>query len=151
MYQLSGEFHCKLDAKGRLLIPSALRRLLPEKLTLKLGFEQRIELYPAEVWHEKLTKIKTKLNEFNPQHRQFLREYTSGLQTLEIDNIGRILLAKPLLERCQITTEIVIQCFDDYMEICSKAAYDEMYANLNSAAFSDLAQSILGTEGGINA
>ena len=46
MIQLLGEFDCKLDAKGRLMVPSSLKKQLPnvekEGLVINRGFEKHL-------------------------------------------------------------------------------------------------------------
>ncbi len=52
MIQLIGEFECKLDAKGRLVVPAALKRQLPdveqEGLIVNRGFDKNLVIYTRE-------------------------------------------------------------------------------------------------------
>ena len=57
MQRLTGEFQCKVDAKGRLRIPSSLvRQLGSDNLTFTInrGFEKHLILYPKMVWDKNL-------------------------------------------------------------------------------------------------
>ena len=51
MAGLVGEYECKIDAKGRFLFPSGLRRQLTpaanEVFMLNKGFENCLTLYPS--------------------------------------------------------------------------------------------------------
>ena len=46
----TSEFECKLDAKGRLVLPSKLKSILPEAsirhLVIRKGFEPNLIIYP---------------------------------------------------------------------------------------------------------
>jgi len=52
MVQLLGEYDCKIDAKGRLRMPSALLKQLGElesyKFVVNRGFEKCLMLYPED-------------------------------------------------------------------------------------------------------
>jgi MraZ protein len=49
MSHFLGEFDCKLDAKGRMMIPSSLKKQLPEAeregLVINRGFEKHLVIY----------------------------------------------------------------------------------------------------------
>jgi len=61
MTNLIGEYECKVDAKGRLLIPSALRKqFAPEaegRLYVKRGIEQCLEIYQKHDWEALSKKV----------------------------------------------------------------------------------------------
>ena len=54
MTNFIGEFECKLDAKGRLMLPSSLRKQLDpaaqESFVMNRGFEKCLVLYPKNDW-----------------------------------------------------------------------------------------------------
>jgi MraZ protein len=54
MKNLLGSFECKLDSKGRLVIPAELRRLMPRKpgsvYVISVGKEKCLTLFPAKEW-----------------------------------------------------------------------------------------------------
>ena len=54
--QLLGEYECKLDAKGRLRVPSGLISQLGEgekqKFVVNRGFEKCLVLYPLPLWRK---------------------------------------------------------------------------------------------------
>ena len=68
MNLLSGEYECKLDPKGRLVLPAKVKSNLPEQsgnqLVLVRGFEPCLVLYPRAAWrviHEKVMASRRKL------------------------------------------------------------------------------------------
>ena len=54
MTNLIGEYECKVDAKGRLLVPSALRKQFSAEaegvLFVKRGIESCLEIYQKHDW-----------------------------------------------------------------------------------------------------
>ncbi len=55
MSHFLGEFECKLDAKGRMMIPGGLKRQLPEAeregLVINRGFEKHLVIYTRKEWN----------------------------------------------------------------------------------------------------
>ena len=71
-----GEFECKLDAKGRLMLPSNLRKQLDpsaqERFVMNRGFEKCLVLYPKNDW-EYISAEVNKLNQYVKKNREFRR------------------------------------------------------------------------------
>ena len=72
MAGLVGEFEVKMDAKGRFLFPSGLRKQLPpasqRDFMLNKGFEECLTLYPMTEWEkisEKLSKMNLAIRNIN--------------------------------------------------------------------------------------
>ena len=110
MVQLLGEFDCKLDAKGRLMVPSSLKKQLPnveqEGLVINRGFEKHLVIYPKKVW-EGIVEELSKLNPYEQKNREFIRYFTRGATELTLDATGRVNLPKSLLESVGIEISAV--------------------------------------------
>ena len=152
MTNLIGEYECKVDAKGRLLIPSALRKQFSAeaegRLFVKRGIETCLELYQKHDWERVSAKV-AGLNQFVKKNRLFARKFISGVAQLEVDNVGRILLPKPLLDYAGVNKAMVLFAYGDKIEIWSKEKYD---AELEMGAdeFSDLAEDVMGGSSSFN-
>ncbi|MGF1925499.1 MAG: division/cell wall cluster transcriptional repressor MraZ [Bacteroidia bacterium] len=146
MIQLLGEFDCKLDAKGRLMVPSSLKKQLPnvekEGLVINRGFEKHLVIYPKKVWEGIVAEL-SKLNPYEKKTREFIRFFTRGATELNVDQTGRVLLPKSLLEFAGINGDVVLACQFDKIEVWSKAAYDSLLDN-EPENFSDLAEEVMG-------
>ena len=72
MAHFLGEFDCKLDAKGRLMIPAGLKKQLPEAehegLVINRGFEKHLVLYTRKEWEV----IVDELAKLNPYEKKTL-------------------------------------------------------------------------------
>ncbi len=146
MIQLLGEFDCKLDSKGRLMVPSSLKKQLPnvenEGLVINRGFEKHLVIYPRSVW-EKIVADLSRLNPYEKKTREFIRFFTRGASELSLDASGRVLLPKSLLDFAGIQGEVVLACQFDKIEVWSKAAYDELLDN-EPENFANLAEEVMG-------
>ncbi|MFC3559855.1 division/cell wall cluster transcriptional repressor MraZ [Pedobacter jamesrossensis] len=154
MTQLLGEFDCKLDAKGRLMVPAALKKQLPdverEGLVINRGFEKNLVIYPKSVWDGIVVQLST-LNVYDEENRKFIRAFTRGASELSLDAAGRVLLPKSLSEYAGIGSDIVLACQLDRIEVWDKNAYEDILDS-TPANFAALAQKVMvpkkgGTDG----
>ena len=148
MNLLSGEYECKLDPKGRLVLPAKVKGNLPEQsgnqLVLVRGFEPCLVLYPRSAWgviHEKVMA----LDEFNEEYRQFQRNFFRGMTEVELDSINRFMLPRSMLRYAGIEKEAIIVGLGNRCEIWDPARYDEFLIK-DQQSFSKLAQKFLSVE-----
>ena len=127
-----GEFDCKIDAKGRFLFPSGLKKQLDpssqEIFVVNRGFEKHLVLWPINVWEQETKKL-NKLKLYKKKNREFVRRFNNGATQLIIDGNGRLLLPKRLMGYATMTKEIVLKSFINKIEIWDKAAHDELMNN----------------------
>lgn len=146
MIQLIGEFDCKLDAKGRLMVPSNLKKQLPsveqEGLVINRGFEKHLVIYPKKVYEGIVAEL-SKLNQYEKKTREFIRFFTRGATVLSLDASGRVLLPKTLLDFAGISGDVVLACQFDKIEVWDKAAYDDLLDN-EPENFANLAEEVMG-------
>ncbi len=144
MRQLLGEYDCKIDAKGRMRLPSALLNQFEEEksktFVLNRGFENCLVLYPMEVWEAKSAEV-NQLNTYIEKNRKFKRYFYRGAQEVTIDSADRLLIKKSLLEHAGIDKDVVLSAMDDIVEIWAKSKYDNVIDD-EPENFSDLAESV---------
>ncbi|NRB53567.1 MAG: division/cell wall cluster transcriptional repressor MraZ [Saprospiraceae bacterium] len=146
MKQLLGEYECKIDAKGRMRMPSGLINQLGEgekhKFVINRGFEKCLMLYPEAVWQEISEEVNA-LNLYNKKNRDFVRYFYRGAQELLQDSADRILIPKRLLEYAGIEKDLILSAYNGRIEIWAKDEYDTML-DQEPTDFSDLADDVLG-------
>lgn len=146
MTQLIGEFDCKLDAKGRLMVPVLLKKQLVdverEGLVVNRGFERNLVIYPKKVWDETIAEL-SKLNMFERKNRDFVRSFQRGAMPLTLDAAGRVLLPKSLAEYAGISGELVLACQLDKIEVWDKKAYEGLFDDVPEN-FAALAEEVMG-------
>jgi MraZ protein len=124
----TSEYECKLDAKGRLVLPSRIKAQLPaeggEELVIRRGFEQCLIIYPMVEFKKVFSKI-SGLNEFNEEYRKLQRNFLSGVVTVELDGNGRFLIPKNMLTYAQIDKDSVLVGMGNKVEIWNPAIYEK--------------------------
>ena len=147
MDTIVGTYECKVDAKGRLLIPAPLKKQLATSLqngfVLKRSvFQPCLELYPMKEWDLMMLKI-NKLNRFVKKNNDFIRRFTAGVKVVEIDALGRLLIPKDLVSFGSITKEVVFSSAVNIVEIWDKDLYEKSISG-DDVDFADLAEEVMG-------
>ncbi len=122
-----GEYSVKIDAKSRLLIPSQFRRNCggEEMFVVKKSlYDTALDVFPATEWKTEVERFKEQLKSFNPKHLAMLREFYRGTAELSLDNTGRILMPKRLLEAVGISKAVVLVGQGDKMVIWDEETYE---------------------------
>jgi len=146
-YQLTGEYECKMDAKGRIRLPSDLLQQLGDEsimFTINRGYEKHLMLYPKDVWEAK-TKDINQLNIHNTTERQVIRYFYRGASKLKIDSSDRILLPKSLISYAGLKKDVILFAYQEQIEIWSKKNYDIML-NSEPDNFSIIADEVFGLD-----
>lgn len=148
MTNFIGEFDCKLDAKGRLMVPAGLRKQLSpeanESFVVNRGFEQCLVLYPKNDW-ERISAEVNQLNQYVKKNRDFIRYFYRGATELQLDGTGRILLPKRLQEYGNLGKELVLFAYSDRIEIWDKEKYDGLLTD-EPEDFANLAEEVMGDQ-----
>ncbi len=122
----AGEYLCKVDEKGRFLVPSPIREELESQGTgvvfLKAP-EQSLWLYSTSEWEKVLERTKSKLDD--DQSRLFMHFVVSEAGTSEVDKTGRILIPGRLRKMIPVDEdqEIILVGLYHRMEIWNPAEW----------------------------
>lgn len=145
MRALIGTYECKIDAKGRILLPASLKKQLTameEGFVLKRSvFEPCLEFWPMAKWNKMMEKL-NKLNPFDKRNDQFVRRFMAGVKYIEFDESGRFLISKDLIEFANLSKEVVFSSKIDILEIWDKASYEDNIAK-DDFDFQTLAQEVM--------
>jgi MraZ protein len=145
---LIGTYECKVDAKGRLMIPAPLKKQfasLEDGFVLKRSvFQPCLELFPMSEWNKMMAKI-NKLNRFVKKNNDFIRRFTAGVKVVEIDATGRLLIPKDLIAFGQIDKELVLSSAVNIIEIWDKTLYENAIEDA-TGDFADLAEEVMGNQ-----
>lgn len=142
-----GNHTVKTDAKNRIAIPAPFRKQLAESeektfVLQKDIFQNCLILYPLSEWQQQIERLRSSLNPFNSKHKRFKSQFLRDTAEVSLDNGGRILLPKRLIELVGIEKEIEITGADTTIEIWCKSEYDNY--GMESDEFADLTEEILG-------
>jgi len=105
----AGQYHCKLDEKGRFILPSPLREQLEadgEKIIFVKGQDQPLAAYSVKEWEAVLARAKDTFDE--DQSRLFMHFVVSEAASSDIDKTGRILIPGRLRKSIPIEDDLEI-------------------------------------------
>ncbi len=145
---LIGEYECKLDEKGRIIFPSALKKqLAPEfqdKFIINRGFEGCLVIHPMDVWNEISSNV-NKLSLFVEENRRFSRAFHDGATEVILDSQNRFLLPKILIPHATIDKEVILFAYANRIEVWDKPTYRKMMS-MGSEEYSRLAEKVMGKQ-----
>lgn len=147
MLNLIGTYECKADVKGRVMVPTALKKQLAPVaasgfVIKRAVFQPCLEVYPMEEWNSLMEKM-SELNRFNRKKSDFIRRFTAGVKIVELDATGRLNIPKDLASFAGIQKEIVISSAINIVEIWDKTKYEQAIDDAASD-FADLAEEVMG-------
>ena len=105
----AGQYHCKLDEKGRFILPSPLREQLEaggESVIFVRGQDQPLCAYSVKEWETALEKAKNTFDE--NQSRLFMHFVVSEAASSDIDKTGRILIPGKIRKTIPIEDDLEI-------------------------------------------
>jgi len=146
MITFIGEYNCRIDSKGRVILPSAFKKQMTgtnsERFVIKRDiFERCLLLYPFDEWERQNKILRKKINPFKKEHNQFLRQYFKGMAELSIDANSRLLIPKRLLDEVKIDKEIIMAGQYGKIEIWAKDLYEKV--GMGDETFAGMAEDIM--------
>ena len=134
-----GNIEAKTDAKGRVFLPSAFRKLLQtaaeEGLVLRKDiFQPCLVLYPQSVWDEQLNLLRSRLNRWNAQHQQLFRQFVSDVEQLTLDGNGRFLIPRRYMKMANIESAVRFIGMDDTIELWNNAGTERPFVEAEEFA-----------------
>ena len=149
MLNLLGEYDVTLDAKGRLLLPAALKRMLGKELQKGFVinrdvFSPCLVLYPLTEWESMHQKLR-RLNRFVQKNMEFIRRFAGGATPLDLDGNGRFLLPYALVNDPKLGKDIKLLGLGDRIEIWDRERYTTM--RREGVDLTALAEEVMGSLG----
>jgi len=141
-----GDYTCKVDAKGRITLPSAFKKQMDsasgDRFVVKKDiFEKCLVLYPFDEWERQNRLIRERINPYNKEHNKFLRNFYKGTAELALDGNSRLLIPKRLLDLVEITKEVIMAGQDGKIEIWARHLYEQIEESEDD--FAGLAEKIM--------
>lgn len=145
--ELLGVYECKMDAKGRVSVPSSLKKQLisigTAGFVLKRSvFSKCLELHTQKEWIDLTNSIK-KLNRFVQKNNEFIRIFHAGIKQVEMDSAGRILISKDLLGFANLKNTIVFSATPFGLEIWNQSDYEKA-VSVENTDFAKLTEEVMG-------
>jgi MraZ protein len=142
-----GDYTCKIDAKGRIILPMAFKKQLPASaqdhfVVRRDIFERCLVLYSSEDWNRQVERIRSRINPYNREHNLFLRNFFKGTAELTLDNNNRLLVPRRLLELAGIKRDVVLAGQDGRIELWAADQYEKI--DMPTDDFANLAEKLMG-------
>ncbi|MFQ5930254.1 MAG: division/cell wall cluster transcriptional repressor MraZ [Acidobacteriota bacterium] len=143
---LRGNFPAKIDAQGRIKIPTAHRNPIEDKYGPELYVTsvsgENVLIYPMSEWEE----IETTLLEppkMLPEKVKFLRHTNYYGQVSTMDKQGRVLIQPHLREAAQIDGEVAVMGYLTYLQVWNIERFQDLlkaepYTDKDAAVLAEL-------------
>src|SRR5688572_22193655 len=142
--QFIGEYEVRVDDKGRIMVPTGLRKQLPpdmqDRFVLNRGFENCVAMTPYSLWQKEAERV-NKLNSYKKSVREYQRFFSRGATDIVLDTSGRMLIPKHLQEWASLGKEVIIATYGGKIEIWAKDKFNVPTAE-DSERYADLAEDL---------
>ncbi|QYH40966.1 division/cell wall cluster transcriptional repressor MraZ [Algoriphagus sp. NBT04N3] len=122
----NSQYECKLDPKGRLVLPSKIKGAIPEAngttLMLRMAEDKCLALYPMVEFKKLENQIKA-LSINNPEQRMLQRTFFITSVEVELDNAGRLLIPKLYQTYAGLEKDVVVVGMGSRIEIWNPQNY----------------------------
>ncbi len=125
-----GDFVCKADAKGRIVLPSLFKKVMSAMeenrfVIRKDLYGKCLLMYPYSDWEANVEDIRSKVNVYDREENMVYRQYVRAAAEVTFDGNGRMLVPKRLMEKIDTPKEVVLVGVDNKIELWSRSEYDE--------------------------
>ncbi len=139
MPSFKGEYEYTIDAKGRMNIPACFRDVLPPEakktFVVTRGLDKCLAVYTSDVWE----KFEERLRQLPSQARHYKRIVASQAWETKMDEQGRILIPRSLLQWAEIDSKVTIAGTLDYIELWNPEGFEE-YKQQNQGALEKISE-----------
>jgi MraZ protein len=143
-----GEYAHTLDDKSRFILPAKFRekikQLSDRRFYLTRGLERCLFFYHQEAWMRLEARLKT-LSFTDRDSRFFNRFIFSGVQEIELDGQGRVVIPDYLKSFAAIKKDVIIVGVSERIEIWDKTSWNSFFAE-NSKKFEDISERLFRNE-----
>ena len=134
---LRGDYTAKIDAKGRLKLPSAFRGLIEQEhgshLYVTSVTGDSVRIYPMPVWEGLEAKL-ARMPSAHPVRKRFFDRVSYYGQPAEFDAQGRVLIHARLRDSAGVVAEVDVLGMYDFLEVWN---HERFLTKLQSEPFTD--------------
>lgn len=133
-----GQYRHTLDAKGRVILPSAFREQLEEGLVMTIGLDHCLTVHPRPDWARVVDGLRA-LRTTDRRERQFSRMITASAHKGELDRQGRVTIPSRLREYAGLAKDVTVVGADARIELWDTPSW-ERYREQGMAEFANTEQ-----------
>jgi len=121
---LIGQYHSKINAKGRVAFPKKFREQTGDQIVITMGYEGSLIIVPAKSWQTLVESTENTPFIFGSA-RDTNRFLLGGASEIELDSQGRFVVPPYLRQYGKLGEEVVILGLNKYVEIWDKGLWLE--------------------------
>jgi MraZ protein len=111
MTEFTGTYYATIDDKGRIVLPSALKKEMGEMAMEPLVVERNLfkdclDIYPERFWTERVTAFKSTLDPFDEEDDAFLQFFYENFTKVGMAANGRINIPSEYLSYGKLTKSV---------------------------------------------
>lgn len=123
-----GDFSCRADAKGRIVLPAAFKRVVEaageDRFVVKKDlYESCLVLYPYFEWEKTMELLRGRINQYNQEHARFFRSFMRDSAEIVLDGNGRFLIPRRMMESVGADKDVIMLGMDQRIELWSVDEY----------------------------
>ena len=145
MSSFKGSYEYSVDKKGRINIPSRLRKYVSaeanDTFVVTRGYERCLFVYPLDEWNRLEQSIR-QLSATDPRHRFFMRTLLERATETQLDGQSRVTIPRELLQFAGIENEVLILGVLEHIEVWNPIVYQE-YLKAQAESYESVAQAVL--------
>ena len=127
-----GEYEHTIDEKGRVAVPSKMRREIGSGAVVTRGIDNCLWLFSGKEW-AKLAEKLANLPLSDANSRAFSRLMLAGAMEVEFDSQGRILLPSYLRNYAELKKTVIVAGLFNRLEIWNQTKWQEYKAKTEKA------------------
>ena len=114
-----------LDSKNRLTVPSKARAQLADGVTLSIGFERCLQVWPSRRRTPTLVQqALAPLNPFSKEARELKRFFFANSTATELDSAGRIMVPPKFAAHAGIAKDVTVIGAGDCLELWDATTWE---------------------------
>lgn len=148
MAGFKGKYEHAVDDKGRVSLPSKIRKYLaPEandSFVITLGYENCLDLYPLDVWNAFEAQMLTRLNRHDAPDRDYIRRLMMSAHEVTLDKQARIMIPQEHMELAGISAQVIILGALDHIELWGPEHFRTYTNHLEQQPIETVAARVMG-------
>jgi MraZ protein len=118
----NGQYDCKLDPKGRLVLPAKIKAAIPGSngvtLMIQKAADGCLKMYPM-VEFRKLENQVNALSDHTEETRRLKRSFFIRIAEVDLDSSGRLLIPKAFQEYAGLDKDVIVIGLGSKIELWS--------------------------------
>ncbi len=139
-----GTYEHTIDPKGRLFIPAKLRDTndgAAPSFILTRGLEDCLYLFDRTKFDDVISKLSSLPVKNHQDGRAFKRMLLAGAQEATLDDMGRLLIARPLIDYAALKKDVAILGVGERIELWSLPVWQK-YSTKAEATFNRMGRQL---------